>query len=169
MNQARIGWLLIVSGALVIACGRSEDNQADMASVRACSTGAWTRAEHACTCPTGFILNSPECGAADCREANAVVLREDGTSFDFAYRYSQKSGTLSVVGGAGGVSEGKWSITSDLRLVQRFGAKSYETPVTCGGDSLVRTSAVYARLAPSRSTSVAQAVESRWSTVPLAR
>jgi len=167
MDHIRIVPLLVTLVVATAGCGASGEKQPDQAAVRACSVGTWTRAEHGCTCPTGFVLNSAECGAADCREASALVLREDGSSYDFAYRYSRAAGTLSVIGGAGGVSEGKWNITPDLRLVQDFGTpKTYETPLTCGGDSLVRTTAAaYTRVESARSTSLARSMSSRWAKV----
>lgn len=167
-HHIRVVPSLITLLAAIAGCGPSEEKQPDLAAVRACSTGTWTRAEHACTCPVGIGLDSVECGQADCREANALVLGEDGASYDFAYRYSRTGGTLSVIGGAGGVSQGKWTITPDLKLVQDFGTpKTYQTPLTCGGNSLVRTTAAYTRVEPSRSTSLARSMSSRWARVAL--
>lgn len=115
----------------------SPNPQIDLAT---CVVDVWLDGAHSCTC--SGLLATAECGAADCLEANALVLSTDGTSSDLILHWSNSRATCSAVGGAGAVLNGHWTLVSggQPKLIQAFDATktSYETGVECSSSRLVR-------------------------------
>lgn len=129
--------------ASLVACSSSKspapgpNAQIDLAT---CVPGVWLDTSHSCTCVGLFA--TAECGAADCLEANALVLAADGTSSDLILRRSASRATFSAVGGSGAVLAGHWTLTTGAQptLSQTFDATktSYESGVECSSSRLVR-------------------------------
>jgi len=162
--------LLLVSTGAVMSCGSREapPTARDQQALTTCATGAWIRNEHVCNCQSGSLLDGPECGAPDCRESDALILRSDGTATDFVYRSSEAKSSFSIVGGRVGVIVSRWSISNEFLLVQDFGSRSYKTEMDCAGDGLTRRGAAsYKRANANDAATFERSASAGWATVGL--
>jgi hypothetical protein len=127
-------FLLVLAGAL-LSCSSSRSTQ----DLRSCAVGTWLKADRSCSCFSGkSVLNTPECGATDCRETDALILGADGTSVDVVLRRSVAQNRISIVGGRGGAVSGTWN-ANGAELMQSFSNRTYKTPAACDGTTLTRT------------------------------
>lgn len=136
--------------------------------LEACATGIWVRVERACNCPTGSLLETVECSAADCREFDALLLQASKDSFEAVARSSDSKNSLSIVGGPGGVPKSRWSVLATRQLSQQYSARVYATDLTCRDSVMERPGvARYTRPTKEREQALERAAATGWSPVSL--
>lgn len=100
--------LVLVSGCSDGGSGGPAPDQAE------CLVGVWLKQGSCPDCLPG--LDTPECMYGDCMLARVRVLDEAGSRWEYEVRMSEEAGSLSVVPGCSGITEGRWILGPEGRV-----------------------------------------------------
>jgi hypothetical protein len=161
--------LFLAVAVTALACGTSKGPSSTSISPSTNVPGVWLEAIRSCVCSSP-LMATPECSAADCTEANTLVLNANGVGETLILRWSDVQGTFSAVGGSGAVLGSHWRLLAgdNPQLAQTFDATktTFITGVQCTAAHLVRTDKdTYQRAPDSLDKAVLGAGTSRWTAI----
>jgi hypothetical protein len=126
----------ILTGAAFAACAVPPDpepaivGQATLLQEVPCVAGTWITPPEACACRrSGHQGFTAECAAADCREADLLLLLPWGDAARATIRYSAREQHLSAAGD--GPLEGTWTYYDDGELRLEIADNAMYIPTEC--------------------------------------
>lgn len=122
------------------SAGDPDDTPLPLATAE-CVEGAWVR-EASCFCERrAEAWRTPECEASDCIFSQVIVMRADGSAFQFEAQRSDERATVSTVLSCVSVARMRWSVPEPGQLVwteHDDDADEYRMSAGCSAERLMR-------------------------------